>query len=192
MKIIVGLGNPGAEYQNNRHNAGFIAIDAFADYLSGREFQNMGWQKSKKAKALYLKFKNGAQTIELIKPQTLMNNSGPVVAYAKNKHKLKLDDIYILHDDLDIRLGEYKIQKGVGPKDHKGLLSIEKFLGKDFWRLRIGVDNRDATNRIPGEAYVLQNFNQNEIQILHKTLNSIVVELFSLITHAPKTLEIRN
>lgn len=110
-----------------------------------------------------------------LKTDVFMNDSGRFVAAKLNFHKLKPDDLYIVHDDLDIRLGEYKIQKGVGPKVHYGLNSIEAVLEtKDFWRIRIGVDNRDPENRTPGEDYVLQNFSTDEKKIIDGVFDAVI------------------
>src|SRR4030042_1472406 len=160
MKLIVGLGNPGEKYKNTRHNVGFVVLDAIASQITNEyQYQDIKFQKSKNAKAEYLSFKIGDETIELIKPLTFMNSSGFSVAYGKNKHKVPVENIYVIHDDLDIKLGEYKIQKGVGPKLHYGIASIEKELGiGDFWRIRMGVDNRSIDNRVSGEEYVLEDF----------------------------------
>lgn len=108
---------------------------------------------------------------EGLKTNTFMNDSGKFVK--KNAPK-DLNDLYIAHDDLDIRLGQYKIQFGVGPKVHNGIKSIEDALNtKDFWRVRIGVDNRDPDNRIPGEEYVLQDFTNEELEILKQVYAEI-------------------
>ena len=89
--------------------------------------------------------------------------------------KLKIDDLIVAHDDLDIPLGKFKIQKGEGPRLHNGISSIEKALGsKDFWRIRIGVDNRDTAKRIDGETYVLQDFTRGEKAILLHTFHDVV------------------
>ncbi len=104
-----------------------------------------------------------------------MNESGKFVAEKFNFFKISPDDLYIVHDDLDISLGQYKIQKGTGPKVHNGVNNIEEVLGtKDFWRIRIGVDNREPQNRILGEDYVLQNFNNDELISLNKVFDAIV------------------
>jgi peptidyl-tRNA hydrolase, PTH1 family len=107
-----------------------------------------------------------------------MNESGKAVKKLVDFYKVEMDDLYVIHDDLDIKLGEYKIQKGVGPKVHGGVNSIERELGKeDFWRARVGVDNRDLENRIPGEEYVLQNFTREERNILMESINQLVSNL---------------
>lgn len=174
MKLIVGLGNPGEEYKNNRHNVGFMVLDKLVGQGS--------WNKNKSGQVLYFWLKKGRSAIELVKPQSFMNSSGQAILYIKSKHlKMKADDMYVVHDDLDIRFGEYKIQKGKGPKDHKGLNSIYDSLGTDaFWHVRIGVDNREKENRIPGETYVLQDFKNDELTQLGGVINEVCKKLETL------------
>lgn len=169
MKLVIGLGNPGEKYKNNRHNVGFMVVDRLA-----KELAITNWEESKSGKAEYAWGEIGQERIELYKPQTFMNESGLSVGYAKKKHQnLEVSDIYVVHDDLDISLGEYKVQLGRGPKDHGGLNSIEAALkSSDYWHVRIGVDARDATNRTPGEEYVLQNFKEEE----RKNLDGVIRE----------------
>lgn len=177
MYLIVGLGNPGEKYKLNRHNVGFMFIDALAKKLEVNKFES-----SKHGKAEYASITTPkGKKVELVKPQTFMNDSGFAVKYAKGKHKeLKIEDIHVVHDDLDIPLGESKMQLAVGPKVHNGVRDIEeKLKSKNFWRLRIGVDNRDPNNRIPGEAYVLQNFNKDELEIVHRVIDDLVDQLIA-------------
>lgn len=182
MKLIVGIGNPGKKYKNTRHNVGFIVLDTLVSQISN-EFQksDAGWKESKKGRLQYIWFELKEEKIELIKPQIFMNESGKPVAYAHKKHsELELDDFYVVHDDLDIKLGSYKITRGRGPRKHNGLLSIYDNLGtKDFWHVRIGVDNRSSDNRIPGQAYVLRNFTEEETVIIGKVINEVCGELLS-------------
>lgn len=153
MKLVVCLGNPGNAYVNTRHNAGFLVANALQD--------------SKLPKDTVLK-----------KSDTFMNESGSFVKKLIDTYNLSPDDLYIIHDDLDIRLGEYKIQFGKGPKDHNGILDIEdKLETKDFWRVRIGVDNRPLDDKPMGEEYVLQNFSDEERKILDLTIKRIINEL---------------
>lgn len=174
MKLIIGLGNPGVKYENNRHNVGFMVVDELAEELGITE-----WELSKSGKAEYAWGKLGEERTELFKPQTFMNDSGFSVGYAKEKHQnLKISDIYIVHDDLDIKLGEYKIQQGRGPRDHGGLNSIDKVLGtSDYWHVRVGVDNRDQANRTPGEEYVLQDFTDQEEVKLKTVIDEVIKKL---------------
>jgi PTH1 family peptidyl-tRNA hydrolase len=152
MRLIVGLGNPGEKYTNNRHNVGDMAVDA-------------------------LLRKNLPKHFVVKKSDVMMNNSGIFVKKLVEQYRLNLSDLWVIHDDLDIPLGSYKIQKGKGPKLHKGILSIEKELGTDeFWRVRIGVDNR-LGDKTPGEQYVLQDFTKEEKDILNKAIEEVVGEL---------------
>lgn len=149
MKLLIGLGNPGERYKLNRHNAGKM----LAQKARGAEIKDLKVWES----------------------ESFMNDSGKFVAKKFNLYKVSPDELYIAHDDLDLPLGQYKIQKGVGPKVHYGINSIEEVLGtKDFWRIRIGVDARDPQNRMPGEEYVLQNFTDEERVILNKVFDAIL------------------
>lgn len=154
MKLIVGLGNPGKKYKFNRHNVGQRVID----YLLQSNSHN--------------------NSVVCKKLKTFMNDSGKEVSELVNYYKIDMDDLYVIHDDLDIVIGEYKIQKGTGPKGHNGVNSIEEVLGKDeFWRVRVGVENRDPDSRIPGETYVLQNFTEDEELKLSGVFEKIADEL---------------
>jgi len=161
MRVIVGLGNPGVEYVGTRHNAG---VD-FVDKLASSQFivhSDYGWRKHYDA----LIYKT--PDLVLVKSKEIfMNESGRLL------QGLPEGELYIAHDDLDLKLGEFKIQFGKGPKDHHGLESIEGTLGKkDFWRVRIGIDNR--TTHVDGETYVLQKFTSGEKAIVETTLDAIV------------------
>lgn len=150
MILFIGLGNPGEKYKNNRHNAGYMVADS-----------------SKKVK--------------VFKTNTFMNDSGGFVLSQLKKTGTDTSNLYIIHDDLDIRLGEYKVQFGKGPKDHNGLNDIYDKLGtKDFYHVRIGVDNRDITNRVLGEEYVLQDFANDERIVLEKVIKEICKKLETL------------
>jgi len=155
MKLIVGLGNPGEQYKDTRHNAGFLFVDELAKGLEPHDSR-----------------------FRLLKPDTYMNASGEAVAREAQYYKIAPEDIIVVHDDLDLRLGLWKKQKGVGPKLHYGIQSIEERLGtKDFYRIRIGVDNRSAEYRIPGDSYVLQRFTDEELKILHDVFQVIIPTL---------------
>lgn len=175
MRLIVGLGNPGDKHRNNRHNIGFLVIDELARLvLEGK------WSSVKKFQSLIIKHEG---SFMLVKPQTFMNQSGKAVKKLIDQYKIKSSDLWVIHDDLDIALGDHKIQKGKGPKLHKGIKSIEEKLGKtDFWRIRIGVENRSAKSKIPGETYVLKNFTEEEIKIIAPIIIKIGREVVSLVT----------
>ena len=139
MKLVIGLGNPGENYKNNRHNVGQMVVAKL------------------KIQSTRLKDVVIAQT------NTFMNDSGKFIESLVNNYHVAASDLFIIHDDLDIVFGSYKIQLGKGPKDHKGLESIDQALGtSEYWHVRVGVDNRDPENRTLGEEYVLQDFTKEE------------------------------
>lgn len=178
MKLIAGLGNPGEKYKGTRHNAGFFVLDKLKTRIIKLQNPNSKFQYQKKFQCEVLNSGN----ILLAKPQTFMNQSGDAVSKLVNFFKIYLSDLYVMHDDLDIGLGKYKIQLGKGPKIHNGLNSIYEKLGsKDFWHVRVGIDNRKAGDRtISGERFVLQKFSSEEHEILSAVLDSVVEELVSL------------
>ena len=176
MKIYVGLGNPGKEYQNTRHNAGFIFVDAVAEKLS----LNFKFEKKFNAQLAVKR-----DDLFLIKPQTFMNNSGQALRAFLDYLKIDMqnpfsgpEDLIVVHDDLDLALGTYKLQKGVGPKDHNGLQSIYQHLGtKNFWHLRLGIDAREGVRKISPADYVLQVMPAVQRKIFDKTVEQLLQEL---------------
>ncbi len=167
MKLIIGLGNPGPKYQHTKHNAGFIAMDFLVKELLGKNIQ---WNKSPKEKYLYLKTELNKKNIEIIKPQTFMNNSGLAVNYIFKKHNLKPEDIFIVYDDIDINLGNLKIGYFDSAGGHNGLKSIIQHLGfKNFLRFRIGIKT-PLLEKIPADKYVLSRFSIFEKMKLKKIL----------------------
>jgi len=140
MRLIVGLGNPGPQYFNTRHNFGFLALNYLQDSLPGFS----GWESSEKFKALIsegqIDSSTGAEKILLAKPQTFMNNSGEAIKLLADFYKIDPADIIILHDDLDLTLGDIRISQNASAGGHKGVASIIENLGtKDFARLRLGI-----------------------------------------------------
>lgn len=161
MKIIVGLGNPGPEYAMTRHNAGLMFVNAFAEQLHSE----YGWRKHYGVEIF--------KTIDLVlvrSQEVFMNESGRML------QGLPEGDLWLVHDDLDIKLGEYKIQQGVGPKVHGGVNSVEQTVGnKDFWRIRIGIENRQVP--VPGEEYVLQKFSLEEKKTVDEVIMKVIAEI---------------
>lgn len=149
MKTIIGIGNPGKKYELTRHNAGVMFVE---HQISNSKKQD---------------------TNKYFVSDHFMNNSGDFV---KN-FKTDIENLYIAHDDLDLRLGEYKITKKA-PKVHNGINDINEKLGtEDYWKIRIGVDNRDPENRELGEKYVLENFSSEELEVLQNVFEKIAKEL---------------
>lgn len=167
MYLIAGLGNPGEEYAKTRHNAGFLFVEKLA---KGNKF---GFDKKQEAEVLK------TNSLLLVKPQTYMNESGRAVRKVMDFFKLGVEDLVVVHDDLDIAFGEYKIQKEKGPKVHNGLKSIEQYLGRtDFWRVRIGIDNREpGVGYGTGADYVLSKFSKEELASLEKVTEEASKEL---------------
>jgi PTH1 family peptidyl-tRNA hydrolase len=184
MKIIVGLGNPGAEYARTPHNAGFMLVDYLVEQFA------LPLRFDAKFKAAYAKgevVRNGlAQDVFLIEPQTFMNESGVAVrALLDYFYKGILDEdegnhLIVAHDDLDLPLGSFKLQKGKGPKVHNGLLSIYQHLGhKNFWHLRLGVDGRGADRSLPGRDYLLKPYDQADRDKMQESIKEVTAQLFS-------------
>ncbi len=171
MICIVGLGNPGEKYQYNRHNVGFM----FVDFLNQTSGENTEFKQDKYTKSETVEITFNGQPLLLAKPKAFMNKSGQAVIKIMKNYKLKIENLIVVHDDLDIPLGKFKIRKS-GPQLHNGLESIGQHLkSKDFLRIRIGVDNRAHGRWIDGETYVLQNFLPNEQDIIN-TLFSLVLK----------------
>jgi PTH1 family peptidyl-tRNA hydrolase len=178
MKVIVGLGNPGKRYANTRHNVGFMYLDFLVEKFSTDGTQ-ISWEQIDRFKAEVAEFSHEGQKYALIKPQTYMNESGWSVTQFLSWHKVKPEKILLVHDDLDIPLGKFKFNTEKSPKIHYGVMSVEGYLKtKGFTRLRIGVDNRAATNiRRDGVSYVMEHFPEEEKEILHKVFDESFVEV---------------
>lgn len=158
MKLIVGLGNPGIKYKKTRHNLGFRVIDELAEKF----------QSAFNAEIYEKKIKN--QKIILAKPQTFMNNSGTSVKSIFDYYKIPIEDILVVHDDIDLPLGEIKVQQGRGAAGHKGVQSIIDSLGsKDFIRMRIGIRPAQA-EAIDTEKFVLQKFTPEEEKVIEQKI----------------------
>ncbi len=169
MKLVVGLGNPGAEFKEARHNVGFMVL---------ARLNTKRWAKSKSGLLQYAHQTIGNKKIEFIRPLTFMNRSGEAVSYVVKKHDIALDDVWVVHDDLDIALGSYKVQFGKGPRVHHGLQSIYDQLGsKEFWHVRVGIENRDTIKLISGKTYVLQRFSREEKVVIAKVIFEVASTL---------------
>ena len=172
MKLIIGLGNPGSEYLNNRHNVGFMALDnLYAHYL----FEN--WRT--KLGGLFSTASLGSEKILLVKPQTFMNLSGICVAKFKQFFKINVADIFVIYDDIDLGFGEVKIKQGGGDAGHKGVRSISQHLQtKDFNRIRLGIGRPSTKEEV--SHFVLSNFSKTEkdkLLILFQSLNEDFVKI---------------
>src|ERR1700730_5751580 len=172
MRLVVGLGNPGARYARNRHNIGFIAIDAIARRHRPAGFGNRF--KGELAEASI-----GGERVLLLKPQTFMNASGESVGEAARFFKRLLSDIIVIHDEIDLRPGKLRVKCGGGNAGHNGLRSIDALLRPGFWRGRISI--RDPGVKEHVEPYVLQNFPSEEVSLWVVPLLEAVAETIGLL-----------
>ncbi len=164
MLLLVGLGNPTPDSENNRHNIGFKIIDSI-----NKQF---GLSKQKpKFKGLLTTGNVAEQKVYAIKPLTFMNNSGICIRELIEYFKIDSEDVIVFHDDLDIEFGKIKAKFGGSSAGHNGIASIDKFIGKDYSRVRIGIgkpkDNMEVSD------FVLQNFDEDEINGLEKITKNI-------------------
>ena len=164
MMFIVGLGNPGGQYSGNRHNIGFMAVDAIHD-----EHGFGTW--SKKHSALVSEGRLGSEKVLLIKPQTFMNESGKAVGDALRFYKAEPSQLVVLHDELDLPPGKVRIKTGGGNGGHNGLRSIDAHVGKDYRRIRLGIGHPGHKDRVSG--YVLSDFAKADRDWLDPLIESI-------------------
>lgn len=174
MWLIVGLGNPGSQYQLTRHNIGFMAVDFFlGDKKSSLE--------KKEFKSFFYKTKTQNTDLFFLKPQTFMNLSGDAVLEITQFYKIPLSNIIVIHDEIDQPFGKMKIQKNRGHGGHNGIRDISAKLGSsDYVRLRLGVGRPPHANMNVAD-YVLQKFNQDEFADLPNFLERSVQALESII-----------
>jgi len=166
MKLIVGLGNIGREYENTRHNIGFIAVDKIIFNL------NYFSINKKEFKGSLFKVNN----FLFLKPSTYMNLSGESVIAVKHFYKIDNNDIIVIHDDLDLKLGALKFKKGGSSGGHNGLKSIDKHIGNDYYRIRIGIGRPEKKSEVLN--YVLGNFRDEELSKLEQTLLNVEKAIF--------------
>lgn len=149
MKLITGLGNPGAKYARNRHNIGFMALDQIA-----ADHGFSPWKA--KHQGVISEGRFGSDKVVLLKPETFMNNSGQSVQAAMRFYKLEPADLIVLHDEIDLAPGKVKYKIGGGHAGHNGLRSIHAHIGADYARVRLGVGHPGHKDAVPG--YVLRDF----------------------------------
>ncbi len=149
MLLLVGLGNPGAEYAGNRHNIGFMAVDEIVRRHSFAPFKS-------KFSGQISEGRLGLEKVLLLKPMTFMNDSGRSVAAAASFYKIPAHDIIVLHDELDLEAGRLRCKTGGGHAGHNGLRSIHDHLGDGYRRLRLGIGHPGDRNRVT--SYVLKDF----------------------------------
>jgi len=174
MKIIVGLGNPGKEYEKSRHNTGWMVLDALQKDLSAEPFKE---EKKYQAEVSTVSYNN--EKLILVKPLTFMNLSGEAVQPLAAFYKVQPKDIFCICDDLDTPFGSIRIRAKGGPGTHNGLKSMVQNLGEEFPRLRVGIESRGQTSSKEHEttSFVLGKFNKEEVvetkKIVKKSVDAV-------------------
>ena len=168
MLLFVGLGNPSPDNENNRHNIGFRIIDAINQKFS------LSKQKPK-FKGLLTTGNIGDKKVYAIKPLTFMNNSGICIRELIEYFKINSEDVIVFHDDIDISFGKIKTKFGGSSAGHNGIESIDKFIGKDYSRVRIGVGKPNG--KVEVTDHVLKDFDEEEKQELENVTNNIIDSL---------------
>lgn len=164
MMLIVGLGNPGKEYENTRHNIGFMSIDNIAKYF------NVSIDKNK-FNGLYTQFSYNDEKIILLKPQKYMNLSGEVIRDFVKFFKIDINDILVICDDLDTPVGTYRLRYKGSSGGHNGLKNIELHLStKEYKRIKVGISNNKM---IDTKDYVLGKFSKDELDLLNPIIENM-------------------
>ena len=171
--LIVGLGNPGSEYKNTRHNVGFMAIDAIASK------EGFSWQHNSKMMGDIAAGFIGLKKVILLKPSTFMNLSGGSASLVKNYYKFDLSEILVIHDELDIPSGEIRYKIGGGSGGHNGIKSLDSTIGNMYARIRIGIDKPMDKDMV--SDYVLSNFTNSERKVIDEKIDLIASNIGMLV-----------
>jgi PTH1 family peptidyl-tRNA hydrolase len=164
MRLLVGLGNPGPRYAGNRHNIGFMAVDAIV-----RRHSFSGTRE--RFHGLTAEGTIGGEKVLALAPQTFMNDSGRAVQAAMTFYKLQPADIIVIYDEIDLPLGKVRVKRGGGAGGHNGIRSIDAHIGTDYWRVRMGVDHPGQKEMV--KAYVLMDFFKEEHAQVQAMLDAV-------------------
>lgn len=179
MYLIAGLGNPGEKFRGTRHNIGREIVIAAQQHFGLPEFV-----PSAKLHALISEEKISKERVVLLLPETFVNKSGNAVSPALRFYKVKSKNLILIHDDVDILLGQTKLSFGRSSAGHKGVESVMRAVKtKDFWRMRSGVQKK---RRVPGEDLVLQKFRSDELAIVKKVIKKSLAAIETIVTHGPE------
>jgi PTH1 family peptidyl-tRNA hydrolase len=170
--LLVGLGNPGNKYVNTRHNIGFLAVDYFASRIQASNFEH-------KFDSLFAQASYNDKKLFLLKPQTFMNLSGEAVSKIVRFYKIPLENIIVLHDDVDIPFEKIKVKQGGGSAGHNGIKSIDHNVGNNYHRIRIGV-GKPEDSRFDISDFVLSDFSQSEQKELQFIFEEVKDELLKI------------
>ncbi len=172
IRLLVGLGNPGARYERNRHNVGFMAVDALVRRHGLPAFRS-------KFQSAIAEGSVAGERVYVQKPQTYMNLSGDAVGEAARFYKIAPAEIAVIHDEIDLAPGKLRVKRGGGTAGHNGLLSIDQAIGEDFWRVRLGVGHPGVKELV--HPYVLQNFDAEEMLWVTPLIDAVAEALPLLI-----------
>lgn len=172
MTLFVGLGNPGTSYENTRHNIGFQVIDALVEHYGARDI----------SKNSFHGHLHKTNQLLFLKPATYMNLSGKSVQAVQRFYKIELDNIIVIHDDLDLPFGSVRFKKGGGSGGHNGLKSIDSLVGKEYIRVRMGISKPAYNSQV--SDYVLHDFSPEENQKLDRWIDH-VSKACQLLSHEP-------
>lgn len=162
MKLIVGLGNPGKEYENTRHNTGFMALDYFANK------NNLTFKLETKLEGLISSTNINGEKVYLLKPVTYMNLSGNSISKVLNYYKIDVKDMLVIHDDLDLDVGVIRVRNHGSAGGHNGLKSIISHIGENFNRCKIGISKSNDTI-----AHVLGKFSKEEMASINLAIEKV-------------------
>lgn len=185
MKLIVGLGNPGKEYENTRHNYGFIVLDTIADKYDGK------FRTEKKFNAEIAEVFIGGEKVYLVKPQTFMNRSGQAVQTVMGYYNITTDRVWIIYDDIDLDLGSVRVRTTGSAGGHKGVQSIIDQIGtQEFPRFRMGIKTKDC-DYLSTEDKVLQKFAKDEEPAVKKATDKAVSEIERALTEGIEHISVK-
>lgn len=171
VRLIVGLGNPGAEYERTWHNFGFLVLNALRET---EDFRYGEWVTEKKYNAEISVCTLPGSHLMLAKPMTMMNNSGEAVAALMQFYHLRPDDLWVVHDEIDLPLGEMRISRNASAAGHRGVQSIVDVIGKPaFTRFRLGIGTPER-GELPAEAYVLQPIPETQKKVFDEMVERAV------------------
>lgn len=176
MLLLVGLGNPGSQYARNRHNIGFMAVDAIV-----RRHGFGPWRE--KFQGLLCEGNVAGRKVLALKPMTYMNLSGQAVGAALRFYKLAPAEVVVFHDELDLPPGKVRVKKGGGAGGHNGLRSLDAHIGPDYWRVRLGIGHPGRKELVHG--YVLHDFAKADEAWLEPLLDVLAAELPALAQGQP-------
>ena len=177
MKLIVGLGNPGKDYENTRHNAGFMAVDALADKLG------ITFKLEPKLKGMVAVANISGNKVLLLKPMTYMNLSGESVSATMNYYKINVEDILVVSDDLDSHTGRIRVRASGSAGGHNGHKNIITHLGtEEYKRIKLGIGRSEKISVID---WVLQKFNEEDLALMNKAIAKTVLALEDFIAEVP-------